>query len=281
MTASLLALALLISDDGPPKLRVGVFDVTLSGIDASVKTSAIDAIATAAAALPGAVIVTKSELEAMLGAEKLKDTVGCNDISCLAEIGAAAGVDRLVAGSATKLESEINVSLQLINTRYATVENRVTVGFSGGLGNLPELLAVAAEMLLLPAKERTPGSVRIGGVPADALVFLDDAAKGTGPQTIAGVSVGVHTLRIEAQGHEKFLTQVIVRHGQVVSVPVILNEKKQSPFYTKWYFWTPIAAVLVGGAVTAAVLATRPAPNTQQTGSGAFGAPDLPPGVAR
>ena len=39
------------------------------------------------------------DINAMLGFEKVKDAVGCDEISCVVEIGSALGVDYLAAGN--------------------------------------------------------------------------------------------------------------------------------------------------------------------------------------
>jgi TolB-like protein len=67
-------------------------------------------------ASPLAVISTQ-DINAMLGHERLKDAMGCDDISCAAEIGGALGVDYLLTGSVNKLGSNVIVTLHLLNTR--------------------------------------------------------------------------------------------------------------------------------------------------------------------
>src|SRR3954471_22832233 len=112
----LLALMLVVA----APVKVGIFRIAVSGLEPSFEQTAIDALATAAATAPNTQVISKSELDALLGAEKIKDTVGCNDISCLAEIGAAAGVERVIAGSVARVDRTMTVSLQLVNSRYAT-----------------------------------------------------------------------------------------------------------------------------------------------------------------
>src|SRR3954469_24747603 len=50
----------------------------------------------------GQSVIGKSDIEALLGLERMKDAVGCTDTSCLAEIGGALGVDEMVTGAVAK-----------------------------------------------------------------------------------------------------------------------------------------------------------------------------------
>ncbi|MEE8408249.1 MAG: hypothetical protein V3T05_01465, partial [Myxococcota bacterium] len=74
-------------------MRLGIFEIKIIGLDPGVEDTAIDALATAVAANARFEVVSKTELEAMISAEAVKDALGCDDVSCLAEIGAAAGVE--------------------------------------------------------------------------------------------------------------------------------------------------------------------------------------------
>jgi len=57
----------------------------------------------------------------MLGFEKVKSAVGCDDASCIAEIGNALGVDFLAAGSVAKLETSMVLTLKLFDVRKTKV----------------------------------------------------------------------------------------------------------------------------------------------------------------
>ena len=56
--------------------------------------------------------------------------------------------------------------LQLVNVRFANVENRVTLSWPGGVGELGEVLGTAAELLAMPGRERRPGALQLAGMPA-------------------------------------------------------------------------------------------------------------------
>ncbi|MCC6811777.1 MAG: PEGA domain-containing protein [Deltaproteobacteria bacterium] len=243
-----------------------MFSLNVAGMEQTYAQVAIDALATAIAESKTHRVISKTELEAMLGAEKIKEAVGCTDVTCLAEIGAAAGASRIVSGSVARAGKSLLVNLQLVNTEYASVENRVSLAYDGELGELPALLGVAADELVLPLKQRKPGTVRIAGVPNGAVISLDEKNAGVGPSEIGQVKQGVHTLRVDASGYEPFKRAFLMRSGGSVSLDVSLSEKKGTPFYATWWFWTVTGVVVAGAVTTGVVLGTRPvAPKDQGT----------------
>lgn len=61
-------------------------------------------------------VVSRTDLEAQLDREQIKDMLDCNAVACAAEIGGALGTRYLLAGSVRKLGSKIIVNLNLIDT---------------------------------------------------------------------------------------------------------------------------------------------------------------------
>jgi TolB-like protein len=61
-------------------------------------------------------VVTREDLEAQMSREALKDLMGCDAISCAAEIGGALNTRYLLTGTARKLGDELMVTLNLIDT---------------------------------------------------------------------------------------------------------------------------------------------------------------------
>lgn len=69
-------------------------------------------------------VIGISDIQAMLGLEKLKDVLGCSDVTCAAEIGGSLGIDQLLAGSVSQLGEMVIINLKLINTLGQKVEGR-------------------------------------------------------------------------------------------------------------------------------------------------------------
>ncbi|MCC6807409.1 MAG: PEGA domain-containing protein [Deltaproteobacteria bacterium] len=62
-------------------------------------------------------VISTADISAVLGLEKMKDALGCSDVSCAAEIGGALGASYLLAGSVGRLGGELIISVSLIDTK--------------------------------------------------------------------------------------------------------------------------------------------------------------------
>lgn len=70
-------------------------------------------------------VISAADINAVLGFEKMKDAIGCDDLACAADIGGALGVDRLLAGSVNRLGEEMIVSLKIIDIHTQEIRGRV------------------------------------------------------------------------------------------------------------------------------------------------------------
>ena len=71
-------------------------------------------------------VIGMSDIQAMIGFEKVQDLAGCATNSCMAEIGGALGVDYLVTGKLGAVGSYLILSMSVIDTRNARAVSRVT-----------------------------------------------------------------------------------------------------------------------------------------------------------
>jgi hypothetical protein len=71
--------------------------------------------------------VGASDMDAVLAADKQKQALGCNDVSCMAEMGGALGVDLVMYGELGVLGSKYNVNVSAIRTVDATVAARASL----------------------------------------------------------------------------------------------------------------------------------------------------------
>jgi hypothetical protein len=87
--------------------KLAVMPLTASGITPE-KTRLLDDLLTTQLYERGhGGVMSAADINAVLGLEKMKDVAGCSDVSCLAEVGGALGVDTNVAGSVGKLAGEL------------------------------------------------------------------------------------------------------------------------------------------------------------------------------
>jgi hypothetical protein len=79
-------------------------------------------------------VLSKADIDAMLGLERVKDVAGCDDTVCAAEIAGALGVDSIITLSAGTLGSSYVLTAVWIDQRNARVLRR----HSETLGESPE-----------------------------------------------------------------------------------------------------------------------------------------------
>lgn len=94
------------------------------GVDAKTAELLTDMLTDSISKLPATQVVSTKDLEATLGFEKQKALLGCSETSCLAEIGGALGVDKLVNGTLGKLGKSIVLTVQLIDAKKSVAERR-------------------------------------------------------------------------------------------------------------------------------------------------------------
>ncbi|MBT9554983.1 MAG: PEGA domain-containing protein [Myxococcales bacterium] len=95
-----------------------------------------------------------------------------------------------------------------------------------------------------------------------ATIAVDGKIAGTAPFD-ADVPAGKRQILVQAPGHKAFTQTVELEGGKVFDLLVTLEpaavtsselEPDEDPIYKKWWFWTIIGAVVVGGTVTGVVL---------------------------
>jgi len=112
MTSALVALLLAA---GPQKVAVMTMDPG-EGVPEKTAAALTEAVIAEVRRQPNLQVVTPQEISTLLGFERQKQLLGCHeDTSCMAEIGSALGVDRLLMGSAAKLGASWLVHLKLID----------------------------------------------------------------------------------------------------------------------------------------------------------------------
>ncbi|MEO6951095.1 MAG: PEGA domain-containing protein [Polyangia bacterium] len=106
-----------------------------------------------------------------------------------------------------------------------------------------------------------------------AVVTLD--GQRLGPTPLAPepreVNPGEHRVEIAAEGYATYREKVTIAPAQTVRIDAklvslvtivrVTEKEKEVPVYKRWYLWTPIALVVVAGAVVGGVLGARAANN--------------------
>lgn len=71
--------------------------------------------------------VGQDDINAVLGVDKQKQAIGCGDVSCMAEIGGALGVDLVMYGELGVLGSKYNINVSAVRTSNASVAARASL----------------------------------------------------------------------------------------------------------------------------------------------------------
>ena len=118
-------------------------------IDAGVATLLTDIVTNEVGHYRMFQVISAGEINAMLGMEKMKEAVGCNDVACAAEIGGALGSNYMLAGTVGRLGSKLTISLSLfdihemkvVTRARSTVDNNEDLFEQGMVSALRDLLS--------------------------------------------------------------------------------------------------------------------------------------------
>jgi hypothetical protein len=102
------------------KLKIALLRLTPMG-DVDAKTVAVfgEALGGELRKRTGLSVMSESDIAALLGVERTKAMLGCTDAGCIAEVGGALGVDRVVHGSVGRVGSSLLVNLSSLDPRRA------------------------------------------------------------------------------------------------------------------------------------------------------------------
>lgn len=124
------------------KQKITILGLEARQIEQGIADTISDTIAVELSNIGDFEVITKADMKAMLDLESQKQLMGCeDDVSCIAEIGGALGVDKIIAGSLGKIGQTYILNLSLVNVLQAKVENRVSGRVKGELDQLIDALS--------------------------------------------------------------------------------------------------------------------------------------------
>jgi hypothetical protein len=126
----------------------------LGDVDARTVALFSEALAGELRKRPGISVMSESDIAALLGVEKTKAMLGCTDAGCIAEVGGALGVDRVVHGSVGRVGSSLLVNLSSLDPRKATHAASVSERLKGATdeGFLDALPRIVDDLIAEPGK---------------------------------------------------------------------------------------------------------------------------------
>ena len=192
----------------PAACQLAVFDLEQGEGVSSERVRALGDVVTAAigAAAPDCHVLARAELRAMVSQEVERQLGGCDQESCLSEVGDALGVDRAVMGSVAVVDDTLVVVLRLVDLSAARVEARAS---ESSRGDAVAITTYAARRLMLgdragarpaePASSEPAASLwrnlAWAGVGSGAGLALLGAGLGGGTVALASLSTSMKSSR--------------------------------------------------------------------------------------
>ena len=108
------------------KTKIAVLELKATGVPTTLGDLLTEILTAEVRKLKKYNVIGKSDIKAMVGFEQEKQMLQCSDdTSCLAEIGGALGVDKIIIGNIGKLGRTFVVNIKLINIKKSQVEGHV------------------------------------------------------------------------------------------------------------------------------------------------------------
>jgi len=153
-------------------------------------------------------VISRKDIDAMLGMERMKEVLGCDDLSCAVEISGALGVDYMITGSIGRLGSKLFISLALFDSRAMKVIKRIRQSIPANEDLYEQGLVTAVGQLF--------GRTTTAALPMVAPPAQPGPIKETQPET------NTNNFNLDPG-----------------------SQVNEEPFYQKWWFWTAVGATVI------------------------------------
>jgi len=206
--------------------RVAVFDLkSLGQVDPDTVGFFLEQVLTEIDATGEYRSFGRSDLQTMLGHEKMKEALGCDEESCMAEIAGSLGSRYLVAGSMARTQAGYLINLKFIDGKQGGAVRRINREIPDGLAELKRAARnMVRELLGLDAAiSGLRGELALRVRPPQARYDIDDGlATGTlardAPFTLVELPPGAHRVRLQAEGHEDLIEEVLIEADRVITL---------------------------------------------------------------
>ena len=235
------------------KASFAVLDLGAKGVPPDAAANLTQVLSAELRKVDKASVISREDIQAMLQLEEMKSKAGCDDTSCLAEIGGALGVEHLVTGSVGKLGDIHVVSLSLLSVKTATVVQRVTETFNGPEDQLLRAVRHAGRQLV-GVKDPPPGAVAVSASEPSATVLIDGQGRGAVPmKPVNLLAAGQHVVKVEKKGFFEWSGDVYVDPTETTALYVELKPRPLA-WYQRWWVWTIMAGTGVAVVVVSAAV---------------------------
>jgi len=225
--AVLIALVLFGGSEakGERKEKVIILDLKVAGVsdeESKALKRTLGGVLAKSVANLGYEVLAPSDIQAMIGLERMKDLVGCeDDTSCLTELGGALGADLLIGGNIAKLGDKYNLTLSLVDNNAAKSKARFQ-GSAGTAAALTGTIQRGVAVIFGRKKEvRTRGMLLVKTEPPGAFLTMDGKPIGKSPLGIE-VDAGDHEIQASL-GELHGAVEVLIKPGQVTKASISLQ----------------------------------------------------------
>jgi hypothetical protein len=239
------------------KIKVAVMDLRSEGISEQLGKTLTQTVAEALDVLGPFKTISTQDIVRMLELEVTKQQLGCDDVSCLAELGGALGADLMVSGSITGTGDEsFMIQLQLTNIREAKVVARSSRRHEGNANDLFSEMRNAAAVLVRDVLGEKSGNLVLNVSEEGSTIMVDGAIVGVSPMETLMLPGGVHTISIRRSGFITFKQDVRINQGQDTKVMATLVPSKEfidayekEAGFDRIIGWSTLGAGVLGLAV--------------------------------
>ncbi|HOX45383.1 MAG TPA: PEGA domain-containing protein [Myxococcota bacterium] len=198
--------------------KIAVLELAARGVAGDTARSLTDVVAREVDRSGLFTTLSADDIRAMLQHLEHRQSLGCTDEACLAELGGALGVELVLSGAVGKVGETWVVSLTLLDVRRAVVIAREERTAHGAADALLVEARSAARALLRPLLAQAEGALRLECEEEGAEVYVDELMIGTTPLELRKLPGGHHALRVKKESFVVFARDVLVEPGRTVTV---------------------------------------------------------------
>ena len=144
--------AIRLTDADGNRLKIAVLEVQVKNVDAETGAIFTEVLTAEVAAANKLNVISATEIAAMIGYEEQKQILGCDDTSCMAEVGGAIGADYLMHSQVGKVGETFVVNIKVINVTeakalkrvYKTVDGKIDLVLQAIRASVAEIFGMAA-----------------------------------------------------------------------------------------------------------------------------------------
>ncbi|HMA62613.1 MAG TPA: PEGA domain-containing protein [bacterium] len=170
-------------------------------------------------------VMERQEMERILD-EMSFQLSGSTSSQNAVKAGRLVGVQKIVAGSVSKIDNFYSINTRLIDVETSQIENTATRDVQGSIADLltdaiPEL---ARELSGISGEDKRSSALKITTNPDSANIFLDNTFSGISPHKINLTPLDTHWIKIEKKGYQPWAHKYILDEKEERDVDIYLSK---------------------------------------------------------